>query len=99
VRRTRTAATWYLVSGMINSANLVNDNQKQFTGIFSRYLADLASATGTTGYRQFAQRRSDATWTGTGTSSTRSDSAGRAAARTSSTGAQASGLGAITTAQ
>ncbi len=133
LQRTRTAATWYLNSGLINSSNLVNDgltqdchnngqtvwtynqglaigglveawratgdttlldaarrlgdasmtglttngiltescdvgqsacddNQKQFKGIFSRYLADLAVATGTSSYRTFAQRQADSIW-------------------------------------
>ena len=134
LQRTRTAATWYLNSGLINSANLVNDgltsdcrnngqtvwtynqglavgglveawratgdttlldaarrlgdaaitggltrngiltescdigqstcddNQKQFKGIFSRYLADLAAATGTPAYQSFAQRQADSIW-------------------------------------
>jgi predicted alpha-1,6-mannanase (GH76 family) len=133
LQRTREAATWYLNSGLINAANLVNDgltrdcrnngqtvwtynqglaigglveawratgdttlldaarrladaaitgltrdgiltescdigqstcddNQKQFKGIFSRYLADLAAATGTPAYRSFAQRQADSIW-------------------------------------
>ena len=133
LQRTRTAATWYLNSGLINSSNLVNDgltsdchnngqtvwtynqglaigglveawratgdttlldaarrlgdaamtgltangiltescdtgqstcddNQKQFKGIFSRYLADLAAATGTSSYGTFAQRQADSIW-------------------------------------
>jgi hypothetical protein len=132
LQRTRTAATWYLGSGLINSAGLVNDgltrdcrnngqtvwtynqglaigglteawratgdstlldaarrlgdaaltgltqngvltescdaqstcddNQKQFKGIFSRYLADLASATGATRYQTFARTQADSIW-------------------------------------
>ncbi|MBP2336837.1 putative alpha-1,6-mannanase (GH76 family) [Saccharothrix coeruleofusca] len=135
-RRTRTAADWYLASGMINSAGLVNDgltadcrnngstvwtynqglgigglteawratgdarylaaarrladvalvspvltrggvltescdvgqrscddNQKQFKGIFARYLADLARVTGSAAHRAYAQRQSDSIWT------------------------------------
>lgn len=133
LQRTRTAATWYLGSGLINSAGLVNDgltgdcrnngqtvwtynqglgigglveawratgdttllaaarrladaaltgltrdgvltescdvgqntcddNQKQFKGIFIRYLADLASVTGATQYQAFVQRQSDSIW-------------------------------------
>lgn len=131
--RTRTAATWYLGSGMVNAAGLVNDgltrdcrnngqtvwtynqglgigglveawratgdtallaaarrlgdaaltgltrdgvltescdpsascddNQKQFKGIFSRYLADLAAVTGDERYRSFAQAQADSVWT------------------------------------
>jgi predicted alpha-1,6-mannanase (GH76 family) len=133
LQRTRTAATWYLNSGLINAASLVNDgltqdcrnngqtvwtynqglaigglveawratgdtalldaarrlgdasitgltrdgiltepcdtgqsacddNQKQFKGIFSRYLADLARATGDSAYQSFAQRQADSIW-------------------------------------
>lgn len=133
LQRTRAAATWYLGSGMINSANLVNDgltrdcrnngqtvwtynqglaigglveawratgdatlldaarrladaaltgltrdgvlsescdtgqntcddNQKQFKGIFSRYLADLASVTGSAQYQSFARTQADSLW-------------------------------------
>jgi predicted alpha-1,6-mannanase (GH76 family) len=131
--RTRTAAAWYLGSGLVNGANLVNDgltrdcrnngqtvwtynqglaigglveawratgdgalldaarrladaaltgltrdgvltescdvgqstcddNQKQFKGIFSRYLADLAVVTGSSAYQAFAQRQADSIW-------------------------------------
>ncbi|SDF37748.1 Glycosyl hydrolase family 76 [Lentzea fradiae] len=135
LRRARTAADWYLASGMVNSANLVNDglngscrnnggtvwsynqglaiggftevwratrdsryldaarrladaaitspvltrdgvltescdlsascddNQKQFKGVFMRYLNDLARATGAGAYQQYARRQSDSVWT------------------------------------
>ncbi|MDN3355823.1 glycoside hydrolase family 76 protein [Actinomadura sp. DC4] len=133
LQRTRTAATWYLNSGLINGANLVNDgltadcrnngqtvwtynqglavgglaeawratgdtslldaarrladaaitgltrtgiltescdvgqgtcddNQKQFKGILSRYLADLEAATGTASYQSFAVKQADSIW-------------------------------------
>lgn len=135
LQRARTAADWYLASGLINSAGLVNDgltgdcrnngqtvwsynqglgiggmvevwratgdtrlldaakrladsaitgtvltrngvltescdigqnpcddNQKQFKGIFSRFLADLAKATGSATYQSFAQQQSNSIW-------------------------------------
>lgn len=42
--------------------NSCDDNQKQFKGIFMRYLGDLADATGSTAYRSYAQRQSDSLW-------------------------------------
>ncbi|MEV8373464.1 glycoside hydrolase family 76 protein [Kribbella sp. NPDC056861] len=39
-----------------------DDNQKQFKGIFMRYLTDLADATGAAAYRTFAPRQSDTIW-------------------------------------
>jgi predicted alpha-1,6-mannanase (GH76 family) len=39
-----------------------DDNQKQFKGVFTRYLADLAKVTGTASYQQFAQRQADSLW-------------------------------------
>ncbi|MDQ1657180.1 MAG: hypothetical protein QOD41_2263 [Cryptosporangiaceae bacterium] len=39
-----------------------DDNQKQFKGIFMRYLRDLADATGSATYRTYAQRQSDSIW-------------------------------------
>ncbi|WP_237047718.1 glycoside hydrolase family 76 protein [Lentzea guizhouensis] len=39
-----------------------DDNQKQFKGIFMRFLNDLARATGSAGYRQYAQRQADSVW-------------------------------------
>ncbi|OXM47928.1 glycoside hydrolase family 76 protein [Amycolatopsis alba] len=135
LQRSRTAADWYLASGMINAAGLVNDgltgdcrnngqqvwtynqglgigglveiwratgearwldaarrladaavggtvltrngvltescdvgqnscddNQKQFKGIFMRFLADLAAATDSTAYRDYAKRQADSLW-------------------------------------
>ncbi|GAA1663348.1 hypothetical protein GCM10009765_11070 [Fodinicola feengrottensis] len=43
-------------------ANTCDDNQKQFKGIFMRYLLDLLTATGDSGYRGYAQRQADAIW-------------------------------------
>ncbi len=43
--------------------NSCDDNQKQFKGVFSRYLADLAGVTGTPAYQTFAQRQADSIWT------------------------------------
>ncbi len=39
-----------------------DDNQKQFKGVFARYLADLAEATGVAAYQEFATRQSDSIW-------------------------------------
>jgi predicted alpha-1,6-mannanase (GH76 family) len=39
-----------------------DDNQKQFKGIFMRYLMELADATGDSRYRTFAQTQADALW-------------------------------------
>jgi hypothetical protein len=39
-----------------------DDNQKQFKGVFSRYLADLAGVTGAPAYHVFAQRQADSIW-------------------------------------
>ncbi|GLY50459.1 glycosyl hydrolase [Lentzea sp. NBRC 102530] len=132
LQRARTAADWYLASGMINASGLVNDgitqdcrnngqtvwtynqglgvggltevyratgdakyltaarrladsaitgltrdgvltescdaaatcddNQKQFKGIFMRYLNDLGKVTNAEAYRRFARQQSDAVW-------------------------------------
>lgn len=43
-------------------ANSCDDNQKQFKGIFVRYLMDLADASGVAAYRGYAQRQADAIW-------------------------------------
>jgi hypothetical protein len=42
--------------------NSCDDNQKQFKGVFSRYLADLAGVTGAPTYHAFAQRQADSIW-------------------------------------
>lgn len=43
--------------------NTCDDNQKQFKGIFSRYLADLAAETGEPAYQAFATQQADSIWT------------------------------------
>ncbi|GIL25161.1 glycoside hydrolase family 76 protein [Actinocatenispora comari] len=40
-----------------------DDNQKQFKGVFLRYLTDLADVTGAPAYRAFATRQADTIWT------------------------------------
>ncbi|MGW6929875.1 glycoside hydrolase family 76 protein [Lentzea sp. NPDC054927] len=42
--------------------NSCDDNQKQFKGIFMRYFTDLAKATNSTAYHQFARQQSDSIW-------------------------------------
>lgn len=42
--------------------NSCDDNQKQFKGIFTRFLADLANATNSAVYRDFARRQADSLW-------------------------------------
>jgi len=39
-----------------------DDNQKQFKGVFMRYLMDLADVTGASAYRTYAQRQADVIW-------------------------------------
>jgi predicted alpha-1,6-mannanase (GH76 family) len=39
-----------------------DDNQKQFKGIFMRYLGELATATAAPAYATYAQRQADAVW-------------------------------------
>ena len=39
-----------------------DDNQKQFKGVFMRYLGDLTDATGSATYRQFALKQADTLW-------------------------------------
>lgn len=40
-----------------------DDNQKQFKGVFMRYLADLAATTDSATYRTYADRQADSLWT------------------------------------
>ena len=77
-----------------------DDNQKQFKGVFSRYLADLARVTGAPVYTDFARRQADSIW------SADRDALNRIGQRwAGGTGnqldwrTQASGLGALTAAQ
>lgn len=39
-----------------------DDNQKQFKGVFMRYLMDLADVTGDPSYRTYAQQQADSIW-------------------------------------
>ncbi|MEC3980096.1 glycoside hydrolase family 76 protein [Amycolatopsis sp. H20-H5] len=39
-----------------------DDNQKQFKGVFLRYLGDLAQVTGAASYQQFAHKQADTLW-------------------------------------
>ncbi|MFF5147123.1 glycoside hydrolase family 76 protein [Streptomyces sp. NPDC013157] len=43
-------------------AGTCDDNQKQFKGIFVRYLADLADATGSTAYDAYIRKQADSVW-------------------------------------
>lgn len=43
--------------------NSCDDNQKQFKGIFMRYLNDPARATNSATYQRFARQQSDSVWT------------------------------------
>jgi hypothetical protein len=45
-----------------DDAENCDDNQKQFKGIFMRFLMDLADASGVSSYRSYAQRQADAIW-------------------------------------
>jgi predicted alpha-1,6-mannanase (GH76 family) len=45
-----------------DAAGTCDDNQKQFKGVFMRYLLDIANATGDSGYRSYAQRQADSIW-------------------------------------
>jgi len=45
-----------------DAAGTCDDNQKQFKGIFMRYLMDLADSTGDASYKTYAQRQADSIW-------------------------------------
>ncbi len=45
-----------------DAAGNCDDNQKQFKGIFMRYLMDLADSTGEASYQTYAQRQADSIW-------------------------------------
>ncbi|MEU4192579.1 glycoside hydrolase family 76 protein [Kribbella sp. NPDC026611] len=45
-----------------DAADSCDDNQKQFKGVFMRYLMDLADSTGDASYRTYAQRQADSIW-------------------------------------
>ncbi|MFC6159266.1 glycoside hydrolase family 76 protein [Kribbella jiaozuonensis] len=45
-----------------DAAGNCDDNQKQFKGVFMRYLMDLADSTGDAPYRTYAQRQADSIW-------------------------------------
>ncbi|GAA0624801.1 glycosyl hydrolase [Kribbella sandramycini] len=45
-----------------DAAGTCDDNQKQFKGIFMRYLMDLADSTGDSAYKTYAQRQADSIW-------------------------------------
>ncbi|WP_405060369.1 glycoside hydrolase family 76 protein [Kribbella sp. NBC_01505] len=45
-----------------DAAGNCDDNQKQFKGIFMRYLMDLADSTGDASYKTYAQRQADSIW-------------------------------------
>ncbi|MFK4089295.1 glycoside hydrolase family 76 protein [Kribbella sp. NPDC020789] len=45
-----------------DAAGTCDDNQKQFKGIFMRYLMDLADSTGDAAYKTYAQRQADSIW-------------------------------------
>ncbi|MFD0591761.1 glycoside hydrolase family 76 protein [Catellatospora coxensis] len=68
-------------------ANSCDDNQKQFKGIFMRYLMDLADASGVAAYRTYAQRQVDSIWQYDRDSLNRIGQRWPAAPRTRATGA------------
>ncbi|MFD3406751.1 glycoside hydrolase family 76 protein [Kribbella sp. NPDC058693] len=45
-----------------DAAGNCDDNQKQFKGVFMRYLMDLADSTSDATYRTYAQRQADSIW-------------------------------------
>ncbi|GAA3533069.1 glycoside hydrolase family 76 protein [Amycolatopsis ultiminotia] len=67
-RRLADAAMTGLTEGgvLVESCDLgtgsCDDNQKQFKGVFARYLGDLADATGEQAYRDFARQQGVAIW-------------------------------------
>ncbi|WP_370938615.1 glycoside hydrolase family 76 protein [Amycolatopsis sp. cg13] len=65
-RRLADAAMTGLTSGgvLVESCDTgsCDDNQKQFKGIFMRYFGDLASATGSSAYRDFVRQQADSVW-------------------------------------
>ena len=51
-----------ILSESCDAAGNCDDNQKQFKGVFMRYLMDLADSTGDASYRTYAQRQADSIW-------------------------------------
>ncbi|TDW21189.1 glycoside hydrolase family 76 protein [Kribbella kalugense] len=51
-----------ILSESCDAAGNCDDNQKQFKGVFTRYLMDLADSTGDASYRTYAQRQADSIW-------------------------------------
>ncbi|MFI5698316.1 glycoside hydrolase family 76 protein [Kribbella sp. NPDC051586] len=51
-----------ILSESCDPAGSCDDNQKQFKGVFMRYLMDLAHSTGDASYRTYAQRQADSIW-------------------------------------
>jgi predicted alpha-1,6-mannanase (GH76 family) len=77
-----------------DGASNCDDNQKQFKGIFMRYIMELADTTGVATYRTYAQRQADSLW------STDRDTLNRIGLRWNGQSArdwrtEASGLGAL----
>jgi predicted alpha-1,6-mannanase (GH76 family) len=51
-----------ILSESCDTAGNCDDNQKQFKGVFMRYLMDLADSIGDASYRTYAQRQADSIW-------------------------------------